>query len=304
MIDEVEVTEGYRSSDSLPFDAGTLRHVLDLAIENADGGDGTPRRAAAWRELERTHREREAVRGQILLTVDAGVFVQLGPGVYGFVPRVELPSWVPRQPRAEQLGRELEGIVIGLDAEAGLALLSPRLLALRRVQAARAADERLEGTVISATGTGVVVDLDGARGVAPLDELAPEGLLSQLEPGDAWHGYAIGMTDTGPLLSHFTASARAQRARAREQILCEFMPGAIRTGLVVRAAAEGVLVAFEGGLVWGSVPRAALRSPAGRRLARGCSASFRVLASDSSSAGDLELWPSARPSGAQRADIG
>ena len=290
---EADVTEGCGTPAVLPLDAGTLRHVLDLAIENADGGDGTTVRAAAWDELVQTHRQRKPVRGLILLTLEPGAFVRLGPGIYGFAPRVELPSWVPRQPRASCVGRELEGLVIALDKQAGMALLSPRLLALRHARAAAAADRQVRGSIVSAATTGIVVDLDGARGYAPLTELPPDVLLAGAEPGSPWHGFVTGMTDTSPLLSQFPVRIREHRAQQRERLLDELRPGRVTSGRVIRAGAEGALVTFDDGLVWGTVPRAALRSPVGRRLAEGMPAHFHVLAYAEPDAVALRLWPSA-----------
>ncbi len=292
MIYDAQGTQGRRAPDGSSLDVGTLRHALDLAIQNADGGDKTAQRAAAWEELARAHGEREPVRGKMLLTLEPGAFVQLGPGVYGFAPRVELPSWVPRQPHARSVGRALEGLVIALDAQAGMALLSPRLLALRHARAAGAADRRVQGTIVSASASGLVVDLDGARGFVPLTELPPDSLLEGAEPGNPWRGYVRGVTDTSPLLSQYPVRIRKHRARQREQLLAIMLPGLVETGRLISTSAEGALVAFADGLAWGAVPRAALHSPAGRRLARGTPAQFRILERTGQGTVALWLWPS------------
>ena len=129
--------------------------------------------------------------------------------MYGFAPRVELPAWVPRQPRSDCVGRELACTLIALDAEAGVALLSPRLLALRRAREAIGTGEQVHGSVVSVTSTGIVVDLGGARSFVPLAELSPEALLAPPEPTAPWWGYVTGMADTGPLLSQHAPQVRA-----------------------------------------------------------------------------------------------
>lgn len=290
MIDEAEVTDGGDVAGDPPGRVGTLRALLGLAIDSVDAVGDSPARAA-WRELERAQLERTPVIGRLLLTLQPGAFLQLGSGLYGFAPRVELPAWVPRQPRSECVGRELECSLIALDAEAGVALLSPRLLALRRAREAIGGGRRLRGSVVSATATGIVVDLDGARGFIPLTELSSEALLVAPEPGSAWWGYAIGMADTGPLLSHHDPAARGTRAQSRERMLAELVPGRVASGRVLRTDAAGALVTFADGVVWGHVPRPALRSPAGRRLARGGRADFRVLGRDPGDPTHLQLWP-------------
>lgn len=290
MIDEAEVTEGDDLAGDPPVAAGSLHAVLALAIESIDAGSGSPARAA-WRDLERAQRERTPVVGRLLLTLQPGAFLQLGANLYGFAPRVELPAWVPRQPRSNCVGRELECSLMALDAEAGVALLSPRLLALRRARETIGSEQRLRGSVVSATSTGIVVDLDGARGFIPLTELSSEALLVAPEPGSVWWGYAIGMSDTGPLLSQHAPAARAIRARTGERLLAELATGTVATGSVLKTGGAGALVSFGDGVVWGSVPRAALQCPAGRRLAAGVSADFRVLGHDPTDPTRLRLWP-------------
>lgn len=47
--------------------------------------------------------------GRVLMTIEAKAFLYLGPDLYGFAPRGELPSWVPGRPDPNYVGRELEG---------------------------------------------------------------------------------------------------------------------------------------------------------------------------------------------------
>ncbi|HEY6779703.1 MAG TPA: hypothetical protein VI111_02045, partial [Thermoleophilaceae bacterium] len=150
--------------------------MLELAIEGIDAPSESEARSS-WHALEQAQRERSPVTGRLLLTLQPGAFLQLGPGAYGFAPRVELPAWVPRQPRSDHVGRELECTLIALDVDAGVALLSPRLLALRRAREAIGAGEQVRGSVVAATATGIVVDLDGARGFIALTELSAQALL-------------------------------------------------------------------------------------------------------------------------------
>ncbi len=293
MIDEAEVTEGVVEPGGPPVEAGSLQGVLELAIRSLDAAPESPTRAA-WRQLERAQREREPVIGRLLLTLEPGAFLLLSDGLYGFAPRVELPAWVPRRPRSDCVGRELGCTLIALDAQAGVALLSPRLLALRRAREAIGAGERVHGTVVSVTGTGVVVDLGGARAFVPLAELSAEALLTPPEPGAPWWGHVMGMTDTGPLLSQHAPQVRQARARAGERLLAALVPGAVASGRVLRLGATGALISFEGGIAWGGVPRPGLRCPAGRRLARGASGQFRVLGRDLGAPIQLQLWPTPR----------
>ncbi len=293
MIDEAEVTDGVDQAGEPPVESGSLRGVLELAIRALDAAPASPTRAA-WRALERAQRERAAVIGRLQLTVEPGAFLTLDDGMYGFAPRVELPAWVPRQPRSDCVGRELACTLITLDAEAGVALLSPRLLALRRAREAIATGEQVHGSVVSVTSTGIVVDLGGARSFVPLAELAPEALLAPPEPTAPWWGYVTSMADTGPLLSQHAPQVRQARARAAERWLSALRPGSLAWGRVLRVGAAGGLVSFESGIAWGDVPRAGLRSPAGRRLARGASGRFLVLGKDPTAPVQLQLWPAPR----------
>jgi hypothetical protein len=291
MIEEAAAPEDAGAPDWSTVGAGTVRQILDLAVCSVDASDTTPEHAAAWAALERAFARREPLRGRILLSVDPGAFVDLGPGVYGFAPRLELPDWVPRQPRSDRVGQLLEAIVIAVDREAGSALLSPRLLSLRRAREALDEGRGISGTIISATASGQVVDLDGARGFAALAELLPDRLLEPPRLGSRWHGYVAGISDAGPLLSHYAPHVRAFRAIRRQAILARLVPGVVARATVIKAGRSGALVSFEEGLAWGAVARAALCSPGGRQLRPGVPASFRVLARADAAQSQLQVWP-------------
>jgi hypothetical protein len=293
MIEEAAAPEEAGAPGSSPAGGGTVRQLLDLALQRADGSDATPERAAAWARLEQAFARREPLRGRIMLSVGPGAFMDLGAGLYGFAPRLELPDWVARQPRADQVGRSLEAVVIALDEEAGSALLSPRLLSLRRARDALDQDRGIRGTVISATLSGQVVDIDGARGFVSLDELPPERLLNPPKLGSPWHGYVAGVSDIGPLLSYYAPHVRALRTIERQAALARLQPGSVERATVIGARRSSALVSFDEGLAWGAVVRAAFASPGGRRLAPGVAASFRVLGRCPGSQPQLQLWPAA-----------
>jgi hypothetical protein len=292
MIDDLEVTEG--SPDVLPEEAGTLRQVLDLAVSSVDARTSPAQRAERWRQIQAAHVARSPVGGRILLTVGAGAFMYLGSTVYGFAPRLELPNWVPRQPRRDCVGRELEGMIVAIDEDAGAVMISPRLLALRHLRAAASACELVQGSVVSSGAAGLTVDVDGVRGFVPLRELSPDALLTGPEPGSAWRGYVSSVGDTSPQLTQQPPEQRARRALQRRQALALLVPGEIATGRVIRTSSAGALVSVAEGLVWGDVPRAALRSPAGRLLNRGDLARFRIVSRDDRYPAELLLWPAGR----------
>jgi S1 RNA binding domain len=293
MIDEAEVREDIREAGEPPVDPGSLLGVLGLAIDAVDAAPTSATRDG-WRELERAQRERTTVVGRLLLTLEPGAFLALGDGVYGFAPRVELPAWVPRQPSPRCVGRELACTLLALDVEAGVALLSPRLLSLRRAREAIGAGEQIQGTVVAVTSTGVVVDLGGARGFAPLAELSSEALLDPPDPAAPWTGYVTAMADTGPLLSQHAPQVRQARAQAAKRMLATLAPGSLTFGRLLRASTSGGLVSLEGGIAWGHVPRAGLHCPAGRRLARGVSGPYLVLENGGATTAPLLLWPAPR----------
>jgi hypothetical protein len=286
MVDDLEVS----APPGLPPAAGTLRQLLDFAVASIDGGDARERERR-WREIKSALDVRNPVRGWILLTLDAGAFIDLGAGVYGFAPRLELPGWVPRLPRQDCVGRELDGMVIAIDNEAGAALISPRLLVLRRARAAVDTYTVVHGSLVSGGPGGLTVDLGGVRGFVPLRELLPAALLTDPEPGSAWNGYVTSIGDTGPVLSQQPPDRRTKRARQRRDALARLAPGELATGQVTRVGSAGALVAFDDGLVWGDVPRAALRTPAGRCLRRGAMVRFRIVSRDHAYPAELVLWP-------------
>jgi ribosomal protein S1 len=273
----------------------SLRELIDLTVRAADGGDDPRTTAAQWRELKRAKQSGTPVTGTILMTVEAGAFLHLGEGVYGFAPRGELPVWVPRRPRRNAVGRELEGVVSGIDEEAGVAYVSPRLLALKRARGCLGISRRVSGRIVEADLDGVEVDIGGARGFAPRRELELDWLLEEPERGVRWRGYVIEMSESKLLLSRFGQEARREREERREAELEALSVGGVVDGRVLGIDERGALVALGDGLICGAVPRPALASPAGRRLSEGAEASFTVVGRRAAERdADVVLWPAPR----------
>jgi ribosomal protein S1 len=269
----------------------SLRELVDMTIQAADGGDPNAT-AAVWREMKHAKQSGTPVTGSILMTVEAGAFLHLGDGLYGFAPREELPVWVPRRPRRSAVGREIEGVVSGIDEEAGVVYVSPRLLALKRARGCLGISRRVSGRIVTADLDGIEVDIGGARGFAPRRELELDWLLEEPERGIRWRGYVIEMSETALVLSRFGQEARRERAERREAELAELEVGGVATGRVLAVDERGALVAFGDGLVCGAVPRPGIASPAGRRLRAGEEAAFKVVDRRRTSRdADVVLWP-------------
>jgi S1 RNA binding domain len=282
-------------------DRAPIRELVDAVVEAAD----PPDEAAARRLLEEMRRARRnsvPVAAPVLATTDAGAFLYLGSGLYGFAAKSELPMWVPRRIRQDYVGKELEGLVAGIECDLGLVHISPRLLALRRARNCLGVSRRISGRVVSLTLEGLTVDIGGAQGFAPRRELDIEWMLDQLadehfKRGERWRGYVVDIAGGQvPILSQFGSTMRASRQRRREAALAELSPGDDVVGTVVATGSGGALVAFAGGLVTGLVSRRALATPIGWSLVPGTDQTFRVLArvddpDDEGEDIDLRLWP-------------
>jgi ribosomal protein S1 len=274
----------------------SLRELVDLAIQAVDAtrkstGMGVD---AVWEAIRRARDAGDPVVGRIALTLEAGAFMYLGNGLYGFAPRQDLPSWVPRWPHRNAVGRQLEGIVTGIDEQAGTVFLSPRLAALRAARERAGQSRRVTARIVSASVSGLVVDLGGGRGFAPRRELDLDWLLEGPLPGSRWRGYVVEMGDAIVRLSAFAPGTRARRASRRERALTALSCGMILSGRVIAAGSGGALVAFGDGLVTGLVPAPALRSRLGTQVRPDRELSFRVVGRPSDPEDrevDVHLWP-------------
>ncbi len=281
----------------------SLRQLVDDAIaavdshrERAGMSDET-----VWEAIARARDAGDPIVGRVALTLEAGAFLYLGVGVYGFAPRQDLPSWVPRWPHRSAVGRQLEGIVTGVDEPAGAVFLSPRLAALRSARERAGQARRVTARVVSASISGLVVDLGGGRGFAPRRELELDWLLEGPVPGSRWRGYVVEMGDAIVRMSSFTPNTRARRASRRARALAALSEGMTLNGRVLATGSGGALVTFGDGLLTGLVPAPALRSRVGATLQPDRELAFRVVGRPSDPEDrevDLFLWPlprAARP---------
>jgi hypothetical protein len=174
--------------------------------------------------------------------------------------------------------------------------LVPRIRAVERCL--RLLPRRVKGRIVSADVHGVVVDLGGAQGFAPREELGLDWMLAGAELGQRFSGYVTGVEDTSVLLSRFGRRQRRRRDRRREAALARLTAGLDQPGerepvpgLVLTSGEQGALVALEDGLITGLVPALALQSRP--YLTAGRSLRFRVIGRprDRSRNIDVLLWP-------------
>jgi ribosomal protein S1 len=195
------------------------------------------------------------------------------------------------------MSEALQAIEGGGPKERGpLRALIPRIRAVERCL--RLLPRRVKGRIVSADAHGVVVDLGGAQGFAPRQELGLDWMLAGAELGQRFSGYVTGVEDTAVLLSRFGRRQRRRRDRRREAALASLTTGLeqpgerqVVRGLVLSTGEQGALVALEDGLITGLVPALALQSRP--HVAVGRTLEFRVIGRprDRSRNIDVLLWP-------------
>jgi hypothetical protein len=157
---------------------------------------------------------------------------------------------------------------------------------------------RVRGRIVSADAEGMVIDLGGAHGFLPRQEMELEWLLATPEPGRPFAGYVTASDDPQVTLSRYGRRQRRRRARRRETALAAMTarldePGdrEVVPGLVLTTDEQGALVALEDGLISGLVPRLAVESRP--YLTAGRSLDFRVIGrpEDPGRHVDVLLWP-------------
>lgn len=210
---------------------------------------------------------------------------------------------VMEQDEEDEHGRGSAGEERGTRSGTGGALLD-LVAALPGVRRARrclgASGRRVRGRIVSSDVEGVVVDLGGAQGIAPRQEVDLDWLLAGPKPGGRFRGYVTAMEGDLVLLSRFGHEQRRRRAQRRESALAgmtaemdEPVQRGALPGLVLSTGDEGALVALEDGLITGLVPALALESRP--QLTAGRRAHFRVMGQpeDPARGVDVLLWPQA-----------
>lgn len=279
---------------------GSMRELVDLVVRAVDAAadEESSAGSSAWEQIRRAQESRAPITGRVLITVGAGAFLYLGPDLYGFAPRSELPAWVPSRPDRDYVGRELKGAVMDIDEGSRSVVLSPRLLALRKAWRCVRKPRRMSGRILSSDLDGVVVDLGGAKAFAPRSELDLEWLVAGAEPGLRVRGYVIAVGDALVSLSLYGPRRRVKRARRRATALAAMterlhdqVDRAVVSGLVLATGEDGAVVALEGGLIAGFVPGLALDSRP--RIAAGSTLEFRVIGRPEEPDRDIDvlLWP-------------
>ena len=279
---------------------GSLRELVELVVRAVDAAmeEAGVAGSGAWEQIRRAQESRAPITGRVLMTFEAGAFLYLGPDLYGFAPRSELPSWVPSRPDRHYVGRELEGAVMDIDEGSRSVVLSPRLLALRKAWRCVGRSRRIGGPIVSADLDGVVVDLGGAKAFAPRNELDLDWLVAGPGPGLRFRGYVTAVGDALVSLSSYGPRRRDKRAARRAAALGEMterldepVDRAVVSGLVLATGEDGAVVALEHGLIAGFVPGLALESRP--HIAAGSTHEFRVIGRPEEPDRDIDvlLWP-------------
>lgn len=231
-----------------------LRASLQAGTPGPPGGGKEP---PAFQDV----RPDRLVTGRVLSSGPHGVVVDLSYKSEGVVPLEELPEPLPA------VGDELEALVVQMENEDGLVLLSVREAGRRRVmeevaQGGAPADAVYSGKVTGAVRGGLLVDI-GVQAFLPARELD----LHYVEDLEAWAGRELDVRvlEADPGGRRVVVSRRAvleeRREARRNELLQTLKPGARVRGTVSNVTDFGAFVDLGGAdglvhrndLAWGRV---------------------------------------------------
>lgn len=221
-----------------------------------------------------------------------GAYFSLGDGQFGWAPDTELPVNLLSD-RSDWSGGGLgvPCIVLKPDTARGTLVVSPRQAGHRLLENA-APDEPVSGVVVRADTSGILVDVNGAKGRVQRSDMPLRLLRHPAQAGAAWWGYVVDGKREPAALSGFEPKVRSHRAARRAIHLRALRVGSVQEGMVIAVDDFRAVVAFEGGIVFGMAPAGRILAPKGAAARVGRRRRFRVVTQVISreSPGAAELW--------------
>ncbi len=192
--DHVTVDVGYKCEGQIPMEEFLKRNRkldvkvgdrIDVLLEKKDREGGLlilskekADRVNVWREVTRSCKEGEVIEGEIVSKVKGGLSVDIGGGIYAFLPGSQI-DLKPIHNLDELIGQRLSFKVIKFNRKRNNIVLSRRILLEeeRKIQREETLSrlkegEIVEGTVKNLTDYGAFIDLGGLDGLLHITDIS------------------------------------------------------------------------------------------------------------------------------------
>ena len=207
----------------------------------------------AWDRLERAHKDHTVITGTVQKVVKGGLLVAVG--VPAFMP-ASLVDEHTVEDLSTFVGQELELTVSELDKSAAKVVVNRRDVLRRRrreqekeLYSKIAVGDRVTGTVVSSADYGVLIDVNGVRGLLHRTEMS-WGWINN--PGDV---YAVG-DSVEVLITEINKSKKRVSLSVRQLLVdpfSEMKPGRIIDATITRVVEYGAFALIDGTDVEGLV---------------------------------------------------
>jgi small subunit ribosomal protein S1 len=179
------ISEIYLKPDETPEDAIKPGDVIEVLVKKVDDEDGTVilskkslDKKIAWHNLEKAMAEKTTLNGRVKEAVQAGIIVDMGAGLEGFMPGSLVDTkYIPDF--NEFLGKDVDFKVIEINPEKLKVILSRKLVLEEKVEGKKkeTMDNIKEGTIITGevkrlTDFGAFVDVGGIDGLVHISEIS------------------------------------------------------------------------------------------------------------------------------------
>lgn len=192
--DHVTVDVGYKCEGQIPMEEFLKRNRkldvkvgdrIDVLLEKKDREGGLlilskekADKVNVWREVTRSCKEGEVIEGEIVSKVKGGLSVDIGGGIYAFLPGSQI-DLKPIHNLDELIGQRLSFKVIKFNRKRNNIVLSRRILLEeeRKIQREETLNrlkegEIVEGTVKNLTDYGAFIDLGGLDGLLHITDIS------------------------------------------------------------------------------------------------------------------------------------
>ncbi len=261
----VVVDIGHKSEGIIPVEEyeegeevvpGSEVEVIIKAVEESSGlillSKRTADRVKAWESLIASHREGDIVKGRVTRKLKSGLLVDIGIQVFMPASQVDIRRV---NDLGEFMGRDVEGVIIKIDAERRNIVISRRKL----IEAERAKQKETllkeiregqvrRGLVKNITDFGAFIDLGGIDGLLHITDMSWGRVAHPSELVKVDQEVEVVVLNVDRERERIALGLKQKSANPWDQIEARFAVGARVKGRVVNILTYGAFVELEPGI--------------------------------------------------------
>lgn len=249
------ISEIYLKPDEAPEDAIKPGDVIEVLVKKVDDEEGTVilskkslDKKNAWHNLEKAMEEKTTLNGRVKEAVQAGIIVDMGAGLEGFMPGSLVDTkYIPDF--KEFLGKDVDFKVIEINPEKLKVILSRKLVLEEKVEGKKKETmenikegEIITGEVKRLTDFGAFVDVGGIDGLVHISEISWKRIDHPRDVLKVGEEVKVKVLEVIPEKERIGLSLRQALPDPWSVVAAKFKPETIVDGKVTRLVNFGAFV--------------------------------------------------------------